>query len=59
MKTMLTAVVMAFAIISGVFSIVLPVQAQSNTTDNTAKGMSMGMGGDVMRMLHESSTNHK
>jgi hypothetical protein len=61
MKTTLiaAAAVAAFAIIGGIFGVILPAQAQSNTTDNSASNMSMNTGGDTMRMMHESSENHK
>lgn len=61
MKTTLiaAAAVAAFAIIGGIFGIILPAQAQSNTTDNSASNMSMNTGEDMMRMMHESSANHK
>lgn len=57
--TLIAAAVAAFAIIGGIFGVILPAQAQSNTTDNAASNMSMNTGGDMMRMLHESSANHK
>jgi hypothetical protein len=53
------AAVAAFAIIGGLFGVILPAQAQSNTTENAASNMSMNTGGDMMRTLHESSANHK
>jgi hypothetical protein len=60
MKTTLTAaVVAAFAIIGGMFGIAAPAQAQTDSTGTATPGMSMDMGGDMMRMLHESSANHK
>ena len=60
MKTTITAaVVAAFAIIGGVFSISAPALAQPNTTDNTTPGMSMDMGGGMMAMMREMSANHK
>ncbi len=57
--TLIAAAVAAFAIIGGIFGVILPAQAQSNTTDNSASNMSMNTGGDTMRMMHESSANHK
>lgn len=57
--TLIAAAVAAFAIIGGIFGVILPAQAQSNTTDNAASNMSMDTGGDMMGMLHESSANHK
>ena len=59
MKTTLTAVIAAFAIIGGIFGVIPPVQAQSNTTDSTAPNMSMEMGGDMMSMMREMMANHK
>jgi len=56
--TLITAAVAAFAIIGGIFGLVLPAQAQSNSTDNAASNMSMRTGEDMMRMLHESNPNH-
>jgi hypothetical protein len=57
--TLIAAAVAAFAIIGGIFGVILPAQAQSNATDNSASNMSMNTGGDTMRMMHESSANHK
>jgi hypothetical protein len=60
MRTTLTAFVAAFAIIGGMFGIATPAQAQTDSAGTpSSPGMSMDMGGDMMRMLHESSANHK
>jgi hypothetical protein len=66
MKTILkaaVAVLTAFAIIGGIFSISAPVMAQIQNGGNTATtpDMSMGMGGggDMMSMMHEMMANHK
>jgi hypothetical protein len=62
MKTFLAAaavVVAAFAITCGIFGVAAPAQAQTNSADTATSGMSMDMGGDMMRMLRESSANHK
>ncbi len=60
MKTTLTALTAAFAIIGAILSAIVPLQAQSNTTDDVAQNMSMDMGGgDMMRMMHEMMANHK
>ena len=61
MKTTLiaAAVVAAFAIIGGTFGVAAPAQAQTNGADTTTPGMSMDMGGDMMRMLHQMGANHK
>jgi hypothetical protein len=60
MKSNLTAaIIAAFAITCGVFGVAGPAQAQTDSPDNATSGMSMDMGGDMMRMLQESSANHK
>lgn len=64
MKTTLTAaaVIAAFAIIGGIFDGAAPAVAishETNSVGTASPGMSMDMGGDMMRMLHESSANHK
>jgi hypothetical protein len=44
MKTgLVAALVAAFAITSGIFSIAGPAQAQTNSSDTTTSGMSMHM----------------
>jgi hypothetical protein len=59
MRTTLTAFVAAFAIIGGMFGMAAPAQAQTDSAGTAPPGMSMDMGSDMMRMLHESSVNHK
>lgn len=64
MKTTLTAaaVIAAFAIIGGIFDSAAPAVAishETNSAGTASPGMSMDTGGDMMRMLHESSANHK
>jgi hypothetical protein len=53
-------VVAAFAITYGMLGIAAPAQAQqTNSADTATHDMSMDMGGNMMRMLRESSANHK
>lgn len=50
MKTgLVAALVAAFAITSGIFSIAGPAQAQTNSSDTATSAKSMHMGGDEMR----------
>ncbi len=62
MDTTLAAVMAAFSIGGAILSAIIPVQAQSNSTDKAAQNMSMDMGGggggDTMRMMHEMMPNH-
>jgi hypothetical protein len=59
MKANLTAIVAAFAIIGGILAVAAPAQAQTNNTDTAPSGMSMDMGGDMMAMMRDYSSNHK
>jgi len=60
MRTTLTEIVAAFALIGGMFGVIAaPAQAQTDSTGTAPPGMSMDMVDDMMRMLHESSANHK
>ena len=60
MRTTLSAIVAAFAIIGGMFGVIAaPAQAQTDSAGTAPPGMSMDMGDEMMRMLHESSENHK
>jgi hypothetical protein len=51
MKTgLVAALVAAFVITSGIFSIAGPAKAQTNSSDTATSGMSIHMGGDEMMM---------
>jgi hypothetical protein len=62
MKTTLTAVIAAFAIIVGIFDSAAPAVAishETNSVDTATPGMSMEMGGDIMTMLRQFDATHK
>jgi hypothetical protein len=58
MKTgLVAALVGAFAITSGIFSIAGPAQTRTNSSDTATPGMSMHVGGDEMMKRRRKQGN--